>query len=665
MSAVADLRAARDAVALSAPAVSRNPAEFAGQLFGRLFDADGEGISRLRETAHRWVGQPWLCPLTPSLTTPGGPLRHAISAHTDCGPSGPMGPTRAVAIGAGGEVAVSVGVDGFIRAWDLAAGNLLWEHAAKQGPAIAIAISADGLEVTVAFESGGVLSRDLVTGASRYEAEFQGEVKALSHSSVEPCVVVSDAGGLSLKCSHRGDVRPIGIPGSGPAALAADCRRVVVGVGSDLWVWDPDGGLVAGPLLGHGDEILCVAITPDGRRAVTGSRDKTLIVWDIDEGTILWTLIGHTGFVLDVSVGTGERGSRAVSTSTDRTAIVWDLEQSEEIGVIEGPVSFPRAFISADAGTVVTTTPEGILRVWDLARWEESRSDEDIADLAGKVEATLACDRSVVVYHIDSIRQWDLASGLRSGTRVGQSTIFGVWALGVTPDGMFALTAGSTSYVEVWDLRSGSLMRTFATPHEGIKSLAVTADGTRVVSVSDGSVAVSDFDTGQLVLHTRVDWADSAQATADANRLLLLGKGRLAILDLASDGVPTVLLETERGVALPSRDGRFAIVSDHEGQMRLVELDGEGHRIALGGDVAWLDSLAVSAESGRVVGVRRAGWSVVVVVWDLQTGNLLSQATFGGDSRPFMASFVSVDGTRVAATENGGRTHFLELRAFA
>ena len=53
------------------------------------------------------------------------------------------------------------------------------------------------------------------------------------------------------------------------------------------------GGPLIRTLAGHTDWVNAVAVTPDGRRAVSASSDKTLKVWDLDRRE-LRTLAGHS-----------------------------------------------------------------------------------------------------------------------------------------------------------------------------------------------------------------------------------------------------------------------------------------------------------------------------------------------------------------------------------
>jgi WD40 repeat protein len=69
-----------------------------------------------------------------------------------------------------------------------------------------------------------------------------------------------------------------------------------------------------------------VAVTPDGKRAVSASEDHTLKLWDLETGRALLSLEGHSDVVNGVAVTPD--GKRAVSASEDHTLKVWDLEAS-------------------------------------------------------------------------------------------------------------------------------------------------------------------------------------------------------------------------------------------------------------------------------------------------------------------------------------------------
>jgi WD40 repeat protein len=76
-------------------------------------------------------------------------------------------------------------------------------------------------------------------------------------------------------------------------------------------------------LRGHDGMILSIALTPDGRKAVTTSIDCTLRVWDLISGQCLHTLTGHTALIRRVALTTD--GQAAISASEDGTLCVWDL----------------------------------------------------------------------------------------------------------------------------------------------------------------------------------------------------------------------------------------------------------------------------------------------------------------------------------------------------
>ncbi|KIK33562.1 hypothetical protein CY34DRAFT_28988, partial [Suillus luteus UH-Slu-Lm8-n1] len=64
-------------------------------------------------------------------------------------------------------------------------------------------------------------------------------------------------------------------------AFSPDGRRIVSGSwDKTVRVWDAKTGEALGsPLQGHADWIRSVAISPDGKRIVSGSDDMTIRVW--------------------------------------------------------------------------------------------------------------------------------------------------------------------------------------------------------------------------------------------------------------------------------------------------------------------------------------------------------------------------------------------------
>ena len=125
----------------------------------------------------------------------------------------------------------------------------------------------------------------------------------------------------------------------------------------------PPGGLLDRTLEGHTRQVNAVAVTADGRQAVSASNDLTLKVWDLRTGKDLLTLEGHTGFVTAVAVTAD--GRQAVSASFNGTLKVWDLRTGKTLYTLEGHASSAVA-VTADGSHAVFASDDETLKVWDL-----------------------------------------------------------------------------------------------------------------------------------------------------------------------------------------------------------------------------------------------------------------------------------------------------------
>ena len=65
---------------------------------------------------------------------------------------------------------------------------------------------------------------------------------------------------------------------------------VIGGLDCTASVWDIATGKELHKLEGHTAEIFSVAVSPDGRRIATGSRDRTLKIWEaaLPQQVVAW-----------------------------------------------------------------------------------------------------------------------------------------------------------------------------------------------------------------------------------------------------------------------------------------------------------------------------------------------------------------------------------------
>jgi WD40 repeat protein len=107
--------------------------------------------------------------------------------------------------------------------------------------------------------------------------------------------------------------------------------------------------------------------SPDGKRIVTASSDKTARVWDAGTGRVLATFDGYT-------VAFSPDGKRVATTSNDTTRL-WDAKSGNLLSTLTG---FTAAF-SPDGKRIVTASDDNTARVYivdpdDLLKWAEQQA---------------------------------------------------------------------------------------------------------------------------------------------------------------------------------------------------------------------------------------------------------------------------------------------------
>lgn len=306
---------------------------------------------------------------------------------------------------------------------------------------------------------------------------------------------------LRLVIGHDRPVNSVAISPDGKYAISGSGKENQEGRAQ---IWDLKSGAAVGPPIEHGAGVMQVAYSPTGAFVATASLDKTARIIEPSTGRPVH-ILKHPDGVWCVAFS--HDGSRLVTGCSDENARLWDVKTGTVLGPpLHHPRQFPdqvynggfnlqprvmRADFSPDGKLLVTATWSRRLTVWDLA----SHS------IVARTPSPVAVPRAVG-FHPDGrklVAQFEddgwQAPQLRDATTLNptgpkfphRSRLTSICA---SPDGKSVLTTGD-QLARLWNAESGEEIGQAFSHSVRVTSAAFSRDQKTVVTAgADGTVRV-------------------------------------------------------------------------------------------------------------------------------------------------------------------------------
>jgi hypothetical protein len=221
-------------------------------------------------------------------------------------------------------------------------------------------------------------------------------------------------------------------------------RLVAAGSSGQITIYSvSDAGMLkeTGQFAGHSEEVTCLALSQDGKFAISGGQDKKARYWEVESGRELATLPALTGPVKAVHLSRNGRTAQV----TDGAALV-------EFDVNKRDIKRQRALTQSWA--------------------------------SGQAAAFSADGEFVAVGDSSNIRVWKTGTGQELPPLVSKEI---QWSIAFTPDGS-RLISGSAGKVNIWDVHKQQRLATQATAGTYyVQTLAVSADGKLFAAIPGSS----------------------------------------------------------------------------------------------------------------------------------------------------------------------------------
>lgn len=285
--------------------------------------------------------------------------------------------------------------------------------------------------------------------------------------------------------------------------LTADEAFVIAGdsVGNGF-IWHIYGQLVR-EFKGHTSTIRQFSLSPDGKRLISASDDRTAIIWDMTAPGTRAIISSQEDWIAFEPV-TAPNGEVVAIGTWDGTIRILDIQTGEQLQTFDTPSSLlvTGLAFSPDSrylasGDDRTDDREPMVYLWDWQTGELVRTFsghfDTIQDIAFSPDGSLLASGE---WGGEQVIIWDVETGEALHKLEGHNGRAA--AVVFSPDGKILYSGSGDGGLRAWNTESGELLQVLAEHTDAILDLDITDDGSKLVAATNDRVVVLwDVTTGE------------------------------------------------------------------------------------------------------------------------------------------------------------------------
>jgi WD40 repeat protein len=409
----------------------------------------------------------------------------------------PFDKLLALAVTPDGEFGIAGLRDGTLVGWKIDSGSEQFTLSGHKNGVLTVVVTPDGRYVISGSWDKTLKLWDLKNRRELHT--FEGHTDSVKAVAVTPDggYIISGSSDYTLKVwdlekkqelytfkGHTDSITAVTVTPNGRYAISGSRDQTIK-------IWDLESRkelYTIHSYIDYSDGVEALKVTPDGHHLIFASSHHTLKVWDLENKKELHTLQGHTSFAEAVAVTPD--GKYAISASGYEIQL-WDLSSKTQsltpphyscVDTIKLTLDSRRAISMSEFSAGV------LLKVWDL----ESGIEVNIFDkiiLNEEISLSLPEIDNVNPIVTEDLQYIAVASdkktlvvlNLQKGTELllkGHTDH--IFAVAATPDGQCAVSAASDCTAIVWDLKGGKAITKFV-GDSTLMSCVISPDGLTAV----------------------------------------------------------------------------------------------------------------------------------------------------------------------------------------